>query len=129
MNKKSLFSPCIYIFLFSTFLIFPKAYSEQYLCKNEYYSNGKTLNNPTNFVLERVGNRFKETYQGEVHYHSIGIENENFLTLIQTFDTYPALFAIFINKVTKEQYSNYLSMDMDKKASPVGTFGKCEVIL
>ena len=87
------------------------------------------LNKPTEFVLERVGNRFKETYQDEIHYHEIGIENENFLTLFQTFDSYPALFAIFINKDTKEQYSNYLSMAMDKKSSPTGTYGKCEVFL
>ncbi len=87
------------------------------------------LNKPTEFVLERVWNRFKESYKDEIHYYEIGIENENFLTLIQTFDSYPALFAIFINKATKEQYSNYLSMDMDKKNSPTGTYGKCEVIL
>lgn len=109
-------------------LIFPKVYSEEYRCKNEYYTNGKLLNNPTEFVLERVGaNRFKEIYKKEIHYHEIGIENENFLTLIQKFDSYPALFAIFINKSTKEQYSNYLSMNMDKKVSPVGTYGRCEV--
>ena len=129
MKIKSLFSSSIYVFLISTLLIFPKASSEVYQCKNEYYSNGKRLNKPTHFVLERVGNRFKESYQGEIHYHEIGIENENFLTLIQTFDSYPALFAIFINKATKEHYSNYLSMSMDKKVSPIGSHGKCEVIL
>ncbi len=86
------------------------------------------LNKPSEFLLERVGNRFKETYKDEIYYHEIGIENENFLTLIQKFDSYPALYAIFINKLTKEKYSNYLSMDMDKKASPLGSYGKCEVI-
>jgi len=85
------------------------------------------INKPTEFVLERVGNRFKESYKGEIHYHEIGIDNENFLTLFQTFDSYPALFAIFINKATKEQYSNYLSMSMDRKSSPIGNYGKCEI--
>ena len=86
-------------------------------------------NESNEFVLERVGNRFKESYKGEIHYHEIGIENENFLTLIQKFESYPALFVIFINKATKEQYSNYLSMNMDKKASPIGGYGQCEIFL
>ena len=129
MKYKLLFRSSIYFFLISTFLIFPKAYSEKYRCKNEYYTNGKIYNKPSEFVLERVGNRFKESYKDEIHYHEIGIENENFLSLIQTFDSYPALFAIFINKATKEQYSNYLSMDLDKKASPLGSYGKCEIFL
>ena len=129
MKYKLLFRSSIYFFLISTLLIFPKAYSEKYRCKNEYFTNGKMYNKSDEFVLERVGNRFKESYEGEIHYHEIGIENENFLTLLQTFDSYPALFAIFINKTTNEQYSNYLSMDMDKKASPLGSYGKCEIFL
>ena len=129
MKYKLLFRSSIYFFLISTLLIFPKAYSEKYRCKNEYYTNGKIYNKPSEFLLERVGNRFKESYEGQIHYYEIGIENENFLTLIQSFDSYPALFAIFINKATKEQYSNYLSMDLDKKASPLGSYGKCEIFL
>ena len=128
MKYRLLFRSSFYFFLISILLIFPKAYAEKYRCKNEYYTDGKIYNKPTEFVLERVGNRFKESYEEEIHYHEIGIENENFLTLIQKFDSYPALFAIFINKLTKEQYSNYLSMDMDKKASPLGSYGNCEVI-
>ena len=127
MKYRLLIRSSFYFFLISTLLILPKAYAEKYRCKNEYYTDGKIYNKPTEFVLERVGNKFKESYEEEIHYHEIGIENETFLTLIQTFDSYPALFAIFINKATKEQYSNYLSMDMDKKASPLGSYGKCQI--
>ena len=53
MKYKLLFRSSIYFFLISTFLIFPKAYSEKYRCKNEYYTNGKIYNKPSEFVLER----------------------------------------------------------------------------
>ena len=73
-------------------------------------------------------NRFKENYQGQIHYHEIAKENEHLLTLIQKFDSYLALFAIVINKASKENHSNYLPMEMDKMVSPLGSHGKCEFV-
>jgi hypothetical protein len=77
-------------------------------------------------VYEKSGDLYKRTNDktNNVAYYKILQDNAEFITLVESYEGRPSLFVVFINKVEKTFYEQYLSEDerFDGDAPLRGTF-------
>ena len=114
----------VFVFLMSSLNLLSQ---EKYVTSLDLTPYGQTGYEVTTY--ERMGNHFVRTYDGKESYFFIVTENDSYLTLVNSTDSYQSVFVVFFDKINKtfcDHYFNPETMSEQEKRKQIGQYVRIE---